>query len=222
MSTSPFLHSNNNPNVANAGGDAEALHTRGSRSNDLHAFQAKLAEKIANAQASTYNVQSFLAMQVGVYSVHIPLVEMGTLLAMPEIDPVPLARQWLQGLAVVGANVVTVLDLAYCLNHFITAQLPDILLGTPALQLPKQQVSPVHNKLLMLNPLLHSQLAVCVDKVHGIVNEEALVNYAKHPKSDAVDGVVVKRIVVADNGLVFIEISVTELLKSSLFLELTY
>ncbi len=193
---------------------------KANRLSDLQAFQARIAEKIANAQTTKTLSQSLLAVQVGGYGVHIPLGDMSALLATPDISPVPLAKHWLKGLTVVRAEVVTVLDLAYCLHAYLCKHLPDLALASSSVKhLPSELSTMQQTKLLMINPLLHNQLAVLVDKVFGIVAADTLVAHAYNGTGSEV---VIKRASINASGLVFVELSLSELLKSDTFLKLNY
>ncbi len=197
--------------------------SKNSRVRDLQAFQARIAQKIADAQASTQQSQSLLAVQIGAYSVHIPISDTTHLLALPEISPVPLAKQWLKGLAVVRAEVLTVLDLAYCLNAYMQEHAANVALiasKPESIQNPTNAVmQAVEAKLLVLNPLIKNQLAVTVDKIFGIVIKGTLTIDSNNHLAD---GTVIKQMTVDANGVVFIELSLDELLKSDSFLKLTY
>jgi chemotaxis signal transduction protein len=198
---------------------------RASKSNrlgDLQAFQARIAQKIADAQSNTQQAQSMLAVQIGAYGVHIPLSDMSNLLAMQEISPVPLAKQWLKGLAVVRAEVLTVLDLAFCFNAYLIENMADLALIAPVNGSNSSVFQATQTKLLVLNPLIQNQLAVTVDRVFGIVAKDTLTIHSNNHIVDIVDGVVIKQITVDVNGTVFIELSLAELLKSTSFLKLTY
>jgi chemotaxis signal transduction protein len=193
--------------------------TKANRLGDLQAFQVRIAQKIVDAQSSTQQAQSMLAVQIGAYGVHIPLSDMSNLLAMPEISAVPLARQWLKGLAVVRAEVLTVLDLAYCLNAYLIENMADLAWIAPVNGSNSSMLQATQTKLLVLNPLIQNQLAVTVDRVFGIVAKDTLTI---HSNNHIVDGVVIKQVTVDVNGAVFIELSLAELLKSTYFLKLTY
>jgi twitching motility protein PilI len=193
---------------------------KANRLGDLQTFQTRIAEKIANAQATKILSQSLLAVQVGAYGVHIPLSDMSTLLAMPDISPVPLVKQWLKGLTVVRAEVVTVLDLAYCLHVYIATHLPGLAIDSSAGEpLSSELGLSSQAKLLIINPLLQNQLAVLVDKVYGIVVADELI---PHTYNCADNEVVIKRVSIDASGLVFVELSLDELLKSATFLRLNY
>jgi chemotaxis signal transduction protein len=197
--------------------------SRNSRLRDLQAFQARIAQKITDAQASTQQSQSLLAVQIGAYSVHIPISDTTHLLALPEISPVPLAKQWLKGLTVVRAEVLTVLDLAYCLNAHMQEHAANVALiasKPDSIQNPTNAVmQAAQAKLLVLNPSIKNQLAVAVDKVFGIVTKGTLTIDSNNHLAD---GVVIKQMTVDANGVVFIELSLDELFKSDSFLKLTY
>ncbi len=193
---------------------------KANRLGDLQAFQARIAEKIANAQTAKTLSQSLLAVQVGAYGVHIPLSDMSALLSMPDISPMPLAKQWLKGLAVVRAEVVTVLDLAHCLHGYLCSHLPDLVLVSDAVKPVAAEFGQLSQaKLLMINPSVHSQLAVTVDKVFGIVAADTLV---AHTCSHTANEVVIKRVSIDTAGLIFVELDLSELLKSATFLKLNY
>jgi chemotaxis signal transduction protein len=197
--------------------------TKANRLGDLQAFQARIAQKIADAQSSTQQAQSMLAVQIGAYGVLIPLSDMSNLLAMPELSPVPLAKQWLKGLAVVRAEVLTVLDLAYCLNAYLIDNIADWALIVPVKDSISSPSSPAvqaaQAKLLVLSALVQNQLAVTVDKVVGIIAKDTLTI---HSSNHVADGVVLRQLMMDVNGAVFIELSLAELLKSTSFLKLTY
>jgi chemotaxis signal transduction protein len=94
-----------------------------SKLGELHAYQTHIAQKIADAQASSLTGASKLAVRVGLYNIYIPTEEMRALLVMPPLTLIPLAKQWLKGLVVVRAEVLTVINLNYCLSAYINEQL---------------------------------------------------------------------------------------------------
>jgi chemotaxis signal transduction protein len=198
-------------------------HGSGGRLGELQAFQARITEKIANAQTSKNITQSFLGLLIGRYNVYLPLRDMSTLIEMPGLVTIPLAKRWLKGLAVVGAEVITVLDLAYCLDYFLSIHfeknIPDWLTIASASSQFQDVTQKTQSKLLMISPSLQSQLAVSVDKVFGIVSQDTLTT---HENNSALDGQVVRQALMNDKGQVFLELSLLDLLNSNAFLNLRY
>ncbi len=98
-----------------------------SRLGSLQAFQARITERIALAQSNTEVLDTYLSFKIGEVFVQLALQDIGMLVPLPELTRVPLVGTWLKGLAVVNAEVVSVLDLAYCLNTHLKGALHDKL-----------------------------------------------------------------------------------------------
>jgi CheW-like domain len=89
------------------------------RLGSLQAFQARIADRIA--QAHTVQSQALLSINVQGINILVTMTDINELLPMQDIMPLPLAKQWVKGLTVVRAEVLTVFDLAYCLNTMMDA-----------------------------------------------------------------------------------------------------
>ncbi len=195
------------------------------RLGDLQAFQARIAAKIADAQTLKAHSPSLLMVQVGGYSVHIPLTDISTLLTMPSITAVPLAKRWLKGLAVVQAQVLTVLDFAYCLQKYLDEHMPDFVMSkyaTNFLSENSKESAALATKLLVINPLVQAQLGLEVDKILGIVSRDALLVDDQYAQYNSKLPPAIKRITIDDKALVYIELSLSEMLKSETIVKLSY
>jgi chemotaxis signal transduction protein len=222
-----------------------------SKLGELHAYQTHIAQKIADAQASSLTGASKLAVRVGLYNIYIPTEEMRALLVMPPLTLIPLAKQWLKGLVVVRAEVLTVINLNYCLSAYINEQLQgyqkilndydnrikskdkdikstktnDVNIKIHKKKWVNQPEYATHSsnaKLLVLSATSHNQLSIAVDQVYGIISQSALADHTIHPFSAALDGTIFKQITVNAHDTVFIDFSVSNFIKSEYFLKLTY
>lgn len=77
----------------------------------LREFQTSLSEKLRRAKTTPLAVNR-LGIQVGPHRLLVDLADAGEILAVPDITPVPLTRNWYRGLANVRGNLLGVVDLS--------------------------------------------------------------------------------------------------------------
>ncbi len=83
---------------------------------DLRKFQQSLIERLnASTAASTLNAK--LGFQIGEEAWLVDLGGCSEVLPVPAIEPVPLARKWVAGVANVRGNLYTVVDMCGFLGH---------------------------------------------------------------------------------------------------------
>jgi twitching motility protein PilI len=81
------------------------------RRDRLRDFQTGLADKLRRAQGTPLAVNR-LGVQVGTHRLLIDLADAGEILAVPDVTPVPLTKEWYRGLANVRGNLLGVVDLS--------------------------------------------------------------------------------------------------------------
>jgi chemotaxis signal transduction protein len=105
-----------NSNPTGATPHSNTSEVLGKRLGSLQQFQSRIAQRIAQAQAQDIRPDAMLSLSIQGKRLLVPLTHINELLSKPELTHVPLAKQWVLGLAVVRAEVLTVFDLDYCLS----------------------------------------------------------------------------------------------------------
>lgn len=77
----------------------------------LREFQTGLSDKLRRAQSAPLAVNR-LGIQIASERLLIDLADAGEILAVPDITPVPLTKNWYRGLANVRGNLIGVVDLS--------------------------------------------------------------------------------------------------------------
>src|SRR3954449_12498789 len=85
----------------------------------LREYQLSLSERLQSAAAGT-RVASKLGLRAGGEAWLVDLKEAGEVIPVPDISPVPLARQWFKGVANVRGNLYSVSDLGALLGQHST------------------------------------------------------------------------------------------------------
>jgi chemotaxis signal transduction protein len=158
-----ITESNNNQSNVDGVDAVSAGLTSLRKHNNLQAFQARISERIAQAQAQAQSAQALLSAHITGYHVLLLLDEVNELLSVPEISKVPLAKRWITGLMVARAEVVTVFDLSYCIEQVFTNIPPDWRTNT--------SMTPKHSdqKCVIVSPTIAPQLAFLAEKISGTV-----------------------------------------------------
>ncbi len=193
------------------------------RLGSLQDFQTRIAARIAQAQAQTQDSEALLSFQVQGYRLLLPLLEVNELLNMPVLTPLPLARRWVLGLAVVRSEIYTVFDLAHCLGALLETSHTSHDIQT-VLSDPAKLSDP---KLVLLSKAVDAQLAFVVDKVLGTLiaardGLTAVEDNAAFTARFGQDNAYIKALWKNAAGEVHIELSVRELLKSQDFANIAY
>ncbi len=144
----------------------------------LQAFQARISERIAKAQSETHQTHALLSLDVGGYRLFISLAEIGELLPILPITTVALAKRWITGLAVARAEVVTVFDLAYCLDSLLPMLDPNWRKYTLANPTHPTNTTNITNKIadqksVLLASDIAPQAMFVAEKVYGAVTPTA-------------------------------------------------
>ena len=90
---------------------APAPSASATRRERLREFQTGLSEKLRRAQSTPLAVNR-LGIQIGSHRLLIDLADAGEILAVPDIAPVPLTKNWYRGLANVRGNLIGIVDLS--------------------------------------------------------------------------------------------------------------
>jgi chemotaxis signal transduction protein len=187
--------------------------TTGALSNrlgSLQQFQTRIAARIAQAQSQTQQIESLLSIQVQGYRLLVPLAEINELLAMPEISRLPLSKAWVLGLTVVRSEVVTVFDLAHCLNQI----LPKPLHQKNVFDLQKH----AELKMVLLSKHASNQVAFIANKIAGTVAPEQ-TGFSLAPGNDELmfEHKYIKQVWQDSQAERHIELSLSALIKSIQF-----
>jgi twitching motility protein PilI len=91
----------------------------------LREFQQNLVRRLGEAAASTEASSACLGVQVGSEDWLLRLEEVGEVMPVPPIIPVPLTRTWYRGLTNIRGNLYGVVDLAVFQGGAETAITPD-------------------------------------------------------------------------------------------------
>ncbi len=189
------------------------------RLGSLQAFQARIAQRIAQAQSQTQPLGSLLSIRVQDYRLLVPLTQINELLAMPQLTHFPLAKRWVLGLTVVRSEVLTVFDLAYCLNAVLkSSKAADLIaeFGSASAGTAARQAD---TKLVVLSKHVGNQLAFVADQLSGTVvpSQDGLSLVSPSDEMHALFADkrdYVKALWRHTSGVLHIELSLTDLLKS--------
>jgi twitching motility protein PilI len=118
------------------------------RRDRLRQFQTGLADKLRRAQGAPLTVNR-LGIQVGTHRLLIDLADAGEILAIPDVTPVPLTKNWYRGLANVRGNLIGVVDLA-------------LFAGLPATPIDKD------SRLVAFSGDLHFSTGILVSRMLGL------------------------------------------------------
>jgi twitching motility protein PilI len=118
------------------------------RRDRLREFQTGLADKLRRAQSAPLAVNR-LGVQIGTHRLLIDLADAGEILALPDVSPVPLTKNWYRGLANVRGNLVGVVDLA-------------LFAGLPATPLDKE------SRLVAFSTDMHFSTGILVSRMLGL------------------------------------------------------
>jgi twitching motility protein PilI len=118
---------------------------------DLRKFQQSLIERLQNSNGqATLNAR--LGFEVGEESWLVDLTGISEVLTVPPLEPVPLARKWLLGIANIRGHLYSVVDFAAFLGQ------------------PRQELTS-SSRLLLLNPRLARGVALLVRSTYGLRHE---------------------------------------------------
>lgn len=101
------------PLAASASSSASSIASSAAatRRERLREFQTGLSDKLRRAQGTPLAVNR-LGIQIASERLLIDLADAGEILAVPDITPVPLTKNWYRGLANVRGNLIGVVDLS--------------------------------------------------------------------------------------------------------------
>lgn len=206
--------SNDTPNLTPIGSATSAL---SKRLGSLQQFQSRVAARIAQAQSGEQAAESLLSLQVHGYRLLLSLSDINELLENTELTPLPLAKRWVLGLRVVRSEVLTVFDLGYCLSSLLATS--DIQADSHLNAVDEARLS--DTKLVVLAKTVANQLAFIVDKVVGtaVLNQDGLTPSERQTTQLPS---YVKALWQNEQGLQYIQLSLSELLNSPDFIKMTH
>jgi chemotaxis signal transduction protein len=202
------------PNLPPIGSASSAL---SKRLGSLQQFQSRVAARIAQAQSGEQALESLLSLQVQGYRLLLSLSDVNELLEAAELTHLPLAKRWVLGLTVVRSEVLTVFDLGYCLSNLLLTC--EIEADSHLNVVDKARLS--DTKLVVLAKTVANQLAFIADKIVGTVvptQDGLTISELPSPQSAPY----IKTLWRNEQGLQYIQLSFSELLKSSDFIKMTH
>ena len=198
----------------------QATHPPMQQLGTLQQFQAHIAQRIAQAQASPNDSNTLLSIDIQRYRLLIRLTDITELIAMPNLTQLPLSQSWVLGLAVVRAEILMVIDLA----HFLDLAVSRNLIQLPGFSSENSNSPPLKHsdtKLVVLNKSVHQQLAFKADKVIGTISPEknnlTAVDSKRGESESNLLNHYVKQLWRNERGDIHIELSLTDLFKSNDF-----
>ena len=133
------------PPASSAAAASSSASTRRER---LREFQTGLSEKLRRAQSAPLAVNR-LGIQIASERFLIDLADAGEILAVPDITPVPLTKNWYRGLANVRGNLIGVVDLS-------------LFAGGPVTPIDKE------SRVLAFTTDLHFSVGVLISRMLGL------------------------------------------------------
>ena len=133
----------------------------------LRDLQTRLADKLQIARTQGV-AASWLALEAGGQKYLFPLSQSGEIFPWVTTQPVPYTQQWFSGVANLRGGLFGVVDLA----SFVSGQPPP----------PKSDLARADSRLVALNAALEINCALLIDKLSGLRNQEAFVDFcARNP-----------------------------------------
>lgn len=183
----------------------------------------QLPVRVVQSQSETQLNQTVLFLHVSGYDLFVSLSDINELLSPLPMTTLPLAKPWIIGLTVARSEVITVFDIAYCLDRLLTHN----ILSQWGLEIiPKNKANHIINKqdikYVLLANTVAPQLAFFTDKVSSAVvpnniGYKQLKQITVLPESNFI-----KHIWQHSECNYAIEISLNTLLQSQAFNQLTY
>ncbi|MEY3997081.1 MAG: hypothetical protein RL344_1424 [Pseudomonadota bacterium] len=182
-----------------------------------------LPERTIQSASEIQLNQSLLFLHMGGYDLFVSLSEINALLSPTPMTTLPLAKPWIIGLTVARSEVITVFDIAYCLDRLLTHR---ILSQWELITVPKNKASHIINKqdikYVLLANTVASQLAFFTEKVSSTVIPN-IIGYKQLKQSTILpESNFIKYIWQNSEHNYAIEISLNNLLQSQAFNQLTY
>jgi chemotaxis signal transduction protein len=198
----------------------------GQRQGSLQQFQTRVTARINQAQLGEQQDVALLSVYVQGFRLLVSMAQVNELIPMVTLTALPLSKPWVQGLAVVRSEVVTVFDLAFCLNRLLQVE----SFNAQRSPLTDEKIRFSDAKLVVLNKAVGHQLAFSCDRLLGTVlplqSGLTLIEPDAHvtglPWPHAPDSIYVKHFWRDKNGMLFIELSLSALLKSPDFISLSH
>ena len=137
----------------------------------LRELQTRLAEKLQTARTQGV-AASWLAVEAGGLKYLFPLSQSGEIFPWVMTQPVPYTQHWFSGVANLRGGLFGVVDLA----SFVSGKPPP----------PKNELARSDARLVAFNTALAVNCALLIDKLSGLRNQEAFVDFSPS-KPDAPD-----------------------------------
>ncbi len=135
----------------------------------LRELQTRLADRLQVARTQGV-AASWLAVEAGSKKYLFPLSQSGEIFPWVAMQAVPYTQAWFAGVANLRGGLYGVVDLA----SFVSGQAPAA----------KTEMSRTDSRLVALNSALEVNCALLIDKLSGLRNQEAFIDFSER-KPDA-------------------------------------
>jgi twitching motility protein PilI len=130
----------------------------------LRELQTRLADRLQIARTQGV-APSWLAVEAGSKKYLFPLSQAGEIFPWVSTQSVPYTQSWFAGVANLRGGLFGVVDLA----SFVTGQV----------FAPKTEVARLESRLVALNSALQVNCALLIDRLAGLRNQAAFINYSE-------------------------------------------
>ncbi|RYX94324.1 MAG: chemotaxis protein CheW [Comamonadaceae bacterium] len=140
----------------------------------LRELQSRLAERLQVARTQGV-AASWLAVQSGGRNYLFPLSQAGEIFPWISTQPVPYTQPWFLGVANLRGGLFGVVDL----TSYVTGQPPPV----------RSEMARTESRLVALNAALEVNCALLIDKLAGLRNQDAFIDFAaRAPEAPAFFG----------------------------------
>ncbi len=166
----------------------------------IRELQSRLADRLQVARTQGV-APSWLAVEAGSSKYLFPMSQAGEIFPWVATQAVPYTQEWFLGVSNLRGGLFGVVDLA----SYVTGQLP----------LPKTELARKESRLVALNSALETNCALLIDRLAGLRNQEAFVDFSeKSPEAPDFFG----NRYIDQNGAAWQEINLQSLAQQAHFL----
>lgn len=130
----------------------------------IRELQSRLADRLQVARTQGV-APSWLAVEAGNNKYLFPMSQAGEIFPWVATQTVPYTQDWFLGVSNLRGGLFGVVDLA----SYVTGQLP----------LPKTEFARKESRLVALNSALETNCALLIDRLAGLRNQEAFVDFSE-------------------------------------------
>lgn len=132
----------------------------------IRELQTRLAQRLQIARTQGV-APSWLAVEAGAQKYLFPMSQAGEIFPWVATQPVPYTQSWFLGVANLRGGLFGVVDLAsYVTGHSAA---------------PKAEFARKESRLIALNSALDTNCALLIDRLSGLRNQDAFVDFAQAP-----------------------------------------